>query len=57
MSSTYETRIGNLFDAWWKDSFPFAPVNKQTRENFIAFGSHLLNDYDTILKSGDASAA
>jgi len=57
MSSTYETRIGDLFDAWWKDSFPFAPANKQTRENFIAFGSHLVNDYHTSPEGGDASAA
>lgn len=33
--------IPELFDAWWKESFPFAPVNKQTRENFIAFGFHV----------------
>ena len=34
-------RITDLFDAWWQESFPFAPANKQTRENFIAFGRHV----------------
>jgi len=36
-------QIADFFDAWWKESFPFAPANKQTRENFIAFGKHLLD--------------
>lgn len=57
MTSTYSDRIGDLFDAWWKESFPFAPANKQTRENFIAFGNHLLDDYTTCSEGGDASAA
>ena len=54
MNSNYDDRIAELFDAWWKESFPFAPANKQTRENFIAFGTHLLNDYSTSLEGGDA---
>lgn len=55
--SSYDERIGYLFDAWWKESFPFAPANKQTRENFIAFGNHLLNDYRTYTEGGDAAAS
>lgn len=31
----------DLFDAWWQESFPHAPCNKQTRENMVAFGSHV----------------
>lgn len=56
MTSNYDERIGDLFDAWWKESFPFAPANKQTRENFIAFGNHLLNDYRASSVGGDAAA-
>lgn len=56
MSSNYDERITDLFDAWWKESFPFAPANKQTRENFIAFGTHLLNDYQKCSMGGDAAA-
>lgn len=56
MSSNYDERITQLFDAWWKESFPFAPANKQTRENFIAFGTHLLNDYQKCSMGGDAAA-
>lgn len=57
MSSSYDDRLPELFDAWWKESFPFAPANKQTRENFIAFGTHLLNDYRKPPEGGDGSAA
>lgn len=57
MSSNHDERIPELFDAWWKESFPFAPANKQTRENFIAFGTHLLNDFRTSRAGGDAAAS
>lgn len=33
-----EQRIAEMFDAWWAESFPQAPCNKQARSNFIAFG-------------------
>ena len=51
----FADHIPDLFDAWWKESFPFAPANKQTRENFIAFGFHLLNERGRFLKAGDAA--
>jgi len=57
MSNSYDECLPELFDAWWQESFPFAPANKQTRENFIAFGAHLLNDYRTSSAGGDAAAA
>jgi len=57
VSSNHDQRIPELFDAWWKESFPFAPANKQTRENFIAFGTHLLNDFRTSRAGGDAAAS
>lgn len=56
MSNSYDDRLPELFDAWWQESFPFAPANKQTRENFIAFGKHLLNNYCTSLEGGGAAA-
>lgn len=57
MSSSYDdARIGDLFDAWWRESFPFAPANKQTRENFIAFGRHLLNDQRNSVAGGQPDA-
>ena len=34
-----------LFDKWWGDSFPMAPANKQSRENFIAFGGWLISGF------------
>lgn len=34
-------RVAEHFDAWWKESFPHAPCNPQTRANFIAFGTEL----------------
>ena len=52
--STNAEQIADLFDAWWKESFPFAPANKQTRENFIAFGKHLL---DSSPGGGEADAS
>lgn len=35
------TRIAQIFDAWWSESYPMAPANAQARERFIAFGVHL----------------
>jgi hypothetical protein len=57
MSNSYDECLPELFDAWWQESFPFAPANKQTRENFIAFGTHLLNDYRKSPEGGDGAAA
>lgn len=57
MSSDYADQIPDLFDSWWKESFPFAPANKQTRENFIAFGFHVLNEQARFRAGGDAAAA
>lgn len=57
MSADYADRIPDLFDAWWKESFPFAPANKQTRENFIAFGTHLINDHRKCSAGGDGTTA
>lgn len=54
MSTDYADHIAELFDAWWKESFPFAPANKQSRENFIAFGKHVLN---SNLGGGQADAS
>lgn len=54
--AAYEDRIPDLFDAWWKESFPFAPANKQTRENFIAFAKHVCGDQLRAL-AGGADAA
>lgn len=57
MSTDYADRIPDLFDAWWKESFPFAPANKQSRENFIAFGFHVLNERARFRAGGDAPTA
>jgi hypothetical protein len=34
--------VADAFDAWWADSFPMAPANRQARENYVAFGLWLL---------------
>lgn len=37
--------VTDAFDKWWKESFPMAPANKQSRENFIAFGGWLISGF------------
>lgn len=53
----YADLLPELFDAWWKESFPFAPANKQTRENFIAFGFHVINERGRFLAERDDAEA
>lgn len=57
MSTDYADFLPELFDAWWKESFPLAPANKQTRENFIAFGLHVINEQGRFLDERDDAAA
>lgn len=40
-------QVAALFDAWWQESFPMAPPNRQSRENFIAWGLALLAQQQT----------
>ncbi len=54
VNTNYKDRIPALFDEWWKGSFPHAPVNSQTRANFIAFGTHLIEDHDIFHAGGEA---
>lgn len=37
-----DTQIEMALQEWWKDSFPMAPLNKQTGVNMVAFASHVL---------------
>jgi hypothetical protein len=37
-----DQQLEQLFDAWWRDSYPMAPVNKQSRASHLAFGRWLL---------------
>lgn len=54
--SVYEQVIPDLFDGWWQESFPFAPANKQTRENFIAFAKYVSADITRALATGSDAA-
>lgn len=53
----YSDRIPDLFDAWWAESFPHAPANRQSRENFIAFGRHLIADHELFRAGGEADVS
>ena len=37
-----DQQLEQLFDEWWRDSYPMAPVNKQSRASHIAFGRWVL---------------
>lgn len=37
-----DQQIEAVLQEWWNDSFPFAPLNKQTGVNMVAFASHVL---------------
>lgn len=37
-----EQQLEQLFQNWWKDSFPFAPANKQAAASHVAFASYAL---------------
>jgi hypothetical protein len=37
-----DQQLEQLFDAWWRDSYPMAPVNKQSRASHLAFGRWVL---------------
>jgi hypothetical protein len=37
-----ETELQELFAAWWKESFPMAPANKQAAASHVAFATHAL---------------
>lgn len=37
-----DVQIEMALQEWWKDSFPMAPLNKQTGVNMVAFASHVL---------------
>lgn len=37
-----DAQIDLAFQEWWKESFPFAPANKQAAASHVAFASHVL---------------
>lgn len=44
---TLDKAIEEDFNLWWGSSFPNAPANKQARDNYVAFGKHLLELHKT----------
>lgn len=38
-----EQQLEALFDAWWRESYPAAPANRQSRASHVAFAVWLLS--------------
>lgn len=43
-----DQQLQELFQAWWKDSFPFAPANKQAAASHVAFAAYALEAVKTL---------
>lgn len=37
-----QEQLEALFDAWWRDSYPAAPANRQSRGSHVAFARWVL---------------
>lgn len=45
--------IEKLFQAYWKDSFPMAPANKQSAASHVAFAKYVLLQVEALRAQED----
>jgi hypothetical protein len=43
-----EQELQELFQRWWKESFPMAPANKQAAASHVAFAAFALQTAETF---------
>jgi hypothetical protein len=45
--------LEELFQQYWKDSFPFAPANKQSAASHVAFAQYAIMQVEALRKEKD----
>ena len=45
--------LEELFQSYWKESFPFAPANKQSAASHVAFAQYAIMQVEALREAGD----